>query len=79
MLQEYVETLKSQGKIIKAIVIGRFALVRTKNNLKLVYEVNRNNQTIIDEVNVTKEDIASIYLITVEYLNNNQETNQLIP
>jgi len=30
-------------------------------------------------VNVTKEDIASIYLITVEYLNNNQETNQLIP
>jgi len=69
-LEEYLKFLKEDKRIdIRNIYqCGRFVILETSEGLKLLIERRKDNTVVIDEVDLTRDDVEALWVIAGHYL-----------
>ncbi len=71
LLNEYINVLKNQGEILEYHIVGRFALIKNNNGVKLLFEKYKGNKVIIDEIELTTSDVEALWILAMNYLSHN--------
>ena len=68
VLEEYIRSLKENGFIDDVYRCGRFAIVHSKNGLKLLIERQKDSSIVIDEIPISVSDVEALWIVAGHYL-----------